>query len=74
MRAVLSLVLESAITMGVSDCMMLPTAPQNAGPSADSAKLKSIICKGFGNYPETVKQDLADLHLAYKHSPTVYFS
>lgn len=48
------------------------TVPLNAGPGADSAKLKSVICEDFGNYPESVKQDLAGADACiwyYKHSP-----
>lgn len=33
--------------------------PQNAGPSADASKLKSVVCDDFENYSEGVKKELA---------------
>ncbi|KAI2462718.1 hypothetical protein F4781DRAFT_438240 [Annulohypoxylon bovei var. microspora] len=33
--------------------------PDNMGPNADVAKLKSVVCDDFENYPESVKQELA---------------
>ncbi|KAI1214497.1 uncharacterized protein F4807DRAFT_408331 [Annulohypoxylon truncatum] len=33
--------------------------PENIGPNADVAKLKSIVCDDFENYPESVKKELA---------------
>jgi predicted chitinase len=34
--------------------------PQITGPDADPSKLKSVVCDDFENYPESVKQELAD--------------
>jgi hypothetical protein len=33
--------------------------PQSLGRGADTSKLKSIVCEDFGNYPESVKQEIA---------------
>jgi nucleoside-diphosphate-sugar epimerase len=33
--------------------------PKNAGPDADPAKLKSVVCDNFESYTESVKKDLA---------------
>ncbi|KFY36807.1 hypothetical protein V495_07585 [Pseudogymnoascus sp. VKM F-4514 (FW-929)] len=34
--------------------------PNNAGPDADVAKLKSVVCDNFESYTESVKKDLAE--------------
>jgi hypothetical protein len=34
--------------------------PENTGPDANAAKLKSVICDDFNNYPEVVKNELAE--------------
>lgn len=33
--------------------------PQNAGPGADSSKLKSVVCDNFEDYSESVKKELS---------------
>jgi len=48
-----------SITSIVALARRLTTEPQTVGPGADLAKLKSVICEDFGNYPESVKQELA---------------
>ncbi|KAI9745725.1 MAG: hypothetical protein M1818_001261 [Claussenomyces sp. TS43310] len=48
-----------AITSIVALARRATAVPQNAGPRADAAKLKSVVCEDFENYPESVKQELA---------------
>ncbi|RDL36229.1 Uncharacterized protein BP5553_06841 [Venustampulla echinocandica] len=48
-----------AVTSIVALARRETTIPQNVGPDADAAKLKSVVCEDFGNYPESVKKELA---------------
>lgn len=34
--------------------------PENAGPDANPAKLKSVICDDFNSYSDAVKNELAE--------------
>ncbi|OBT94457.1 hypothetical protein VE01_07236 [Pseudogymnoascus verrucosus] len=47
-----------AITSVVALARRTTAVPQNAGPSADASKLKSVVCDDFENYTETVKKEL----------------
>jgi uncharacterized protein YbjT (DUF2867 family) len=46
------------ITSIVALARRVTAIPQNTGPSANAAKLKSVVCEDFGNYSESVKQEL----------------
>jgi len=49
----------SAVTSIVALARRVTAVPQNAGPGADAEKLKSVVCSDFGNYPDSVKRELA---------------
>jgi hypothetical protein len=48
-----------AITSIMALARRVTVVPENVKPGADEAKLKSVVCEDFGNYPETVKGQLA---------------
>lgn len=49
----------SAITSIIALARRETAVPQNSGPQADTSKLKSVVCDDFGEYPESVKLELA---------------
>ncbi|KAK5990105.1 hypothetical protein PT974_08369 [Cladobotryum mycophilum] len=49
-----------AITSVVGLARRQTALPNNLYPAADTSKFKSVVCDDFLNYPESVKQDLAD--------------
>jgi nucleoside-diphosphate-sugar epimerase len=48
-----------AITSIMALARRVTAVPENVKPGADEAKLKSVVCEDFGNYPQTVKEQLA---------------
>lgn len=51
---------DAAITSVVALARHTTAVPQNTKPGTDPAKLKSVVCEDFGNYSESVKEDLAE--------------
>lgn len=47
------------ITSIVALARRTTNVPENLEQGADAAKLKSVVCEDFSNYPESVKKELA---------------